>query len=174
MLSIKGIYRNGKIFLLEPLPTNQQESDLIITFLKVSNSSQEIKDEQLEHQESGLDAVQSIQGDEADFKALRKHERHKAHGKIHIADSDSETSYSLYDYSAGGLSFLSDKPFDVNSNITAAVHYTAAGEELTINFEIIVRRVFEFEGKARVGCELKIGCQFTDDMDEELWHTIIG
>ena len=173
MLSIKGIYRDGKIYLLEPLPTNQ-ESDLIITFLKESNSSQELKKEGLENQNSALDTVQDIQGDEENYKALRKHERHKANGNIYIADSNGETTYPLYDYSAGGLSFLADKEFDINSNITAAVHYTAAGEELTINFEIIVRRVFEFEGVAKVGCELKIGCQFTDDMDEELWHTIIG
>lgn len=160
MHSIKGIFRGGKIYLQEPLPSTQ-ESDLIITFL------QERKNLQQSRNESSKVQAGSEQS-ETYYQTLRQHERHHANGEICITNEEGEISYSLYDYSAGGLSFVADIQFEVNQTITAAIHYTAAGEVLTLNFEIIVRRIFDHEGN------FKIGCQFCDAVDEELWHTILG
>jgi hypothetical protein len=103
------------------------------------------------------------------YAKLRKHKRYKARGNITIVFDEDELIFPLNDYSAGGLSFLADRGFQIGHNVTAALKYNASGEVLVMDFEIIVRGVFEQE-KDR----FKIGCEFIDDVDEELWHTIMG
>ncbi|MCP4294944.1 MAG: PilZ domain-containing protein [Proteobacteria bacterium] len=171
MFSIKGIYENGAIQLLEPLPI-EGDTDVIITFLddepqaelgsgdKVSNpdeipSSVEIEDEQ--------------QTDEY-YEKFRKHKRYQAKGIINlISDEENDESFPLNDYSAGGLSFISERPFEVNKVVTASLKYVAAGEVLEMKFEIEVKRLIGGDTEKKI----KVGCQFLDNVDEELWHMIM-
>ena len=149
MQSIKAIYESGKIKLLEPIPL-KGVSNVIITFLDDDYP------------------LEQAQDSEQYLKSLRKYERYKAKGKIIIVSDGLETSYMLYDYSVGGLSFISDQVFEPGKEITAAIKYKITDELLTMNFEIIVRRSIPD------AVDYKIGCQFKDDIDEELWHTIMN
>ena len=40
---------------------------------------------------------------------------------------------------------------------------------MVMDFEMVVRGVFSGEDGS-----YKIGCQFLDQVDEELWHTVMG
>ncbi len=148
MLSIKAIYENGKIKLLESADI-KDNTEVLVTFLD--------DDYPFEGAEKG----------ENYYKKIRKHKRFKAKGNIVIVDENLESSYELNDYSAGGLSFISEIAFEVNQEITAAIKYKAADETLVMEFEIIVRRCIPD------GFNYKIGCQFKDSIEEELWHTIM-
>lgn len=148
MLSIKATYEKGKIKLLESADI-KDNTELLITFLDDDYSFEEELDS------------------EDYFKRIRKHERFKAKGNIIIVDENLESTYKLEDYSAGGLSFISEIAFEVNEEITAAIKYKAADETLVMDFEIIVGRCVPD------GFNYKIGCQFKDSVEEELWHTIM-
>ena len=148
MLSVKAIYEAGRIQLLEPV--NIKESTVILTFLD--------QDTSFVHDEDA----------DAFYQKLRKHARFKAKGDIVILMDGEEALYPLFDYSGGGLSFLAEVPFDTGKDVTAILRYEAAGELLTMDFKITVRRSDQEQGR------YKIGCQFYDSVDEDLWHTIVG
>lgn len=161
MISIRGNYEDGTIKLLDPIEL-KDETNVVITFLdddfplpEGAESSQPVPDKEDKPEDY--------------YESMRKHKRYKARGNITILLGDDEATFPLIDYSAGGLSFLSDRIFHIGETITAALKYDASGEVLVMNFEIIVRGVFEQESQ-----RYKIGCQFGDDVDEELWHTIMG
>ncbi len=167
MISVKGTYENGTIKLLEPIKI-EGDANVVITFLD--------DDFPLPESPSGIGSVDSLSQEMADepdsdefYEKLRKHKRFKARGNITIVKENEEFTFPLNDYSAGGLSFFSDVAFDIEERITAALKYDASGEVLVMNFEITVRGVFEDDD-----LRYKIGCQFIDDVDEELWHTIMG
>ncbi|MDH5559570.1 MAG: PilZ domain-containing protein [Deltaproteobacteria bacterium] len=166
MFSIKGIYENGKIRLSEPLDL-KENSDVIITFLDdeqpfIDTSSQAGGD-------STPDFVETEDKNEQYYERLREHKRFKAKGEIHITeDEGGQVSYPLNDYSAGGLSFISDKIFDVSQIITATLKYRASGELLVMDFDIEIKRVITTD------TDYKIGCQFVDAVDEDLWHMVMG
>ena len=167
MFSIKGIYENGSIKLLEPLKI-ESDSTVIVTFLDDDFPLPD--DVEVEDVPLDTDSATLLKDDKSDeyYAKQRQHKRYQARGNITIVDSGEETIYPLNDYSAGGLSFFADKLFDVSRQITASLKYDASGEMLAMDFDIIVRGVFEEEeGK------FKIGCQFLDNVDEELWHTIM-
>lgn len=171
MISIRGTYENGTIKLLDPIDI-KNDANVVITFLDdsfpISGGEPSETDISLE-QENDVEAmIEKDEKPEEFYEGLRKHKRYKAKGNITIVDEE-ETTYPLNDYSAGGLSFLANKVFPIGENITAALKYNASGEVLVMDFEIIVRRVFEEEQE-----RFKIGCQFLDNVDEELWHTIMG
>ncbi len=176
MLSVKGVYEKGKIRFLEQVKI-KDDAKLIITFLDddfpFSAAAGSVPDP--EDRESIADAPIISKEDHPDeyYQKLRQHKRYAARGNITILEGDNdppdELIYPLNDYSAGGLSFLSDRVFEVSKEITAALKYKAIDEVLAMNFEIIVRGVFEEEEN-----RYKIGCQFLDQVDEELWHTIMG
>ncbi len=171
MISIRGTYENGVIKLLDPTEI-KGDTNVVITFLDEtfpfpegpSTMNLEVKQETIKSQDNDVDD----QPDEF-FEKLRKHKRYKARGNITIVEGEDERIYPLNDYSAGGLSFFSDRLFQVGEKIMAALKYNASGELLVMNFEIIVRGIFEEERD-----QYKVGCQFGDDVDEELWHTIMG
>ncbi|MBT4288912.1 MAG: PilZ domain-containing protein [Deltaproteobacteria bacterium] len=150
MLSIKATYEKGKIKLLESAKI-KNNTELLITFL----------DDDYPFEETELENTEDY------YKRIRKHERFKAKGNIIIVDDKLESTYKLQDYSAGGLSFISEIAFEVNQEITAAIKYQAADETLVMDFEIIARRCVPD------GFNYKIGCQFKDSVEEELWHTIM-
>ncbi|MBU3916142.1 PilZ domain-containing protein [bacterium] len=167
MISVKGTYENGTIKLLEPIKI-EGDANVVITFLD--------DDFPLPASPANAGPVDSLpleMANESDsdefYEKLRRHKRYKARGNITIIWENEELTFPLNDYSAGGLSFFSDMAFDVGERITAALKYDASGEILVMNFEITVRGVFEDDD-----LRYKIGCQFIDDVDEELWHTIMG
>jgi predicted DNA-binding antitoxin AbrB/MazE fold protein len=171
MFSIKGIYENGKIKLLEQINLSE-DSNIIITFLdhdipfstdatnapesKVSQSDFSEESEIEEHPEEY-------------YEQLREHKRYQATGKITVVKGSKEETFPLNDYSSGGLSFFSDRAFTVSSEITAALRYSAGEEELVMDFNMEVRGVFENDDGG-----FKIGCQFDDQVDEQLWHTVMS
>lgn len=165
--SIRGTYENGTIKLLDPIEL-ENETNVVITFLDddfpfsdapVSGAASADKNKEAQDEEQP----------EEFYEKLRKHKRYKAKGSITIIIDGEEFTYPLNDYSAGGLSFIANRVFDIGNNINAALKYDASGEVLVMDFEITVRGVFEQEED-----RYKIGCQFIDDVDEELWHTIMG
>ena len=156
MLSVKAIYENGKILLKEPVEL-ADNTEVIITFLDNNSSPDCLSDGE----------VISVK-DDAYYEKLREHKRFQAKGNISIVDGENEIDYPLNDYSAGGLSFFSNREFNVMEIITAKVKYHAAGEVLELDFEIRVMRCIEQDAKYMVGC------QFLDNADEELWHTIMN
>ncbi|MDX2469530.1 MAG: PilZ domain-containing protein [SAR324 cluster bacterium] len=151
MITVKGHYEDGKIKLSKPLIL-EENSDVIITFLDPEDGASIAKEEK----------------DEAYYEGLRAHKRFAATGDIHIVTETGERAYPLNDYSSGGLSFFSEHVFDSDTSITATFKYNAAGEILVMEFEIQVRRSIEDDDK------YMIGCQFIDNVDEELWHTVMG
>ena len=167
MISVRGTYENGTIKLLDPIKIDG-DANVIITFL---DEDFPFSDEEAAVEINDEEAALSDKDDKPDeyYEKLRQHKRYKARGNITIISDDEELTYPLNDYSAGGLSFYSDRTFDLSNSITAALKYDASGEVLVMNFEIIVRGVFELQED-----RYKIGCQFIDDVDEELWHTIMG
>lgn len=167
MFSIKGVYEKGSIRLLEPMEI-EEETEVIITFLDEDPDS----DEDPSSDPLTLPSYVEKEGaGEEYYKKIRKHKRFKAKGKINLLQNEEEISYPLNDYSAGGLSFISDQVFDINQQITATLKYTASGEILAMRFDIEVKRVVLLEEEQEE--QYKIGCQFLDQVDEELWHMIM-
>jgi len=155
MLSVRATYENGKILLKEPVELIDN-TEVILTFLDTDSPSQS--------QMTGGSEVK----DDAYYEKLREFKRFKAKGNISIVEGATEVDYPLNDYSAGGLSFFAERSFNEMEIITAKIKYQAAGEVLELDFEIRVMRCID-----KVEKNL-IGCQFLDNADEELWHTIMS
>ncbi|MCG8335548.1 MAG: PilZ domain-containing protein [Proteobacteria bacterium] len=170
MKSIRGTYENGTIKLLDPVDL-ENETNVVITFLddEFPFSTIPAAPQPSSNKQDSEAVLDKDEQSEEYYEKLRKHKRYKAKGNITIVQDGEESIYPLNDYSAGGLSFLADKVFDIGTNINAALKYNASGEILVMDFEIAVRGVFEEETD-----RYKIGCQFIDNVDEELWHTIMG
>ncbi|PCI27106.1 MAG: hypothetical protein COB67_09310 [SAR324 cluster bacterium] len=163
MFSIKGIYDKGAIQLMEPLEL-EENAEVIITFLD--------EDFPLSAQEPldlAAPEVEIEDNSEEYYERFRKHKRYKANGIINLLEGEREVSYPLNDYSAGGLSFISDQVFDSDQQITASLKYIASGEVLEMRFDIEVKRTIQTDEEGK----FKIGCQFLDLVDEELWHMIM-
>lgn len=162
------MYENGKIKLMEPLDVNGT-SEVIITFLDGEACS--VKPEEIAGKYH-LNTIPTLSEKEAQseehYKKIRQYKRFKAHGTLIVEENDVEHTYDLYDYSAGGLSFICDKPFEVDTEITAKIKYTASDEVLELHFDITPKRVIID------GDNFRIGCQFTDQVDEELWHMVMS
>lgn len=105
---------------------------------------------------------------EKDYSKIRKHKRYKAKGKISLIEDDEELVYPLYDYSAGGLSFISDRSFDVKRSLTASIKDPIDQDSSVLDFEFEVVRVVKKDDK------FKIGCKFFDEVDEEIWHSLMS
>ncbi len=165
MFSIKGIYENGTIQLLEPLPI-EGEADVIITFMDDEISANTAVQENPDEDES---VVENQEKNDEYYEKFRKHKRYKAKGIINLITNGEEESFPLNDYSAGGLSFISERNFETNNVVTASLKYVAAGEVLEMKFEIEVKRLINTDSDVKI----KVGCQFLDNVDEELWHMIM-
>jgi len=161
MLSVKATYENGRILLKEPVEL-ADNTEVIITFLDGDYPAQE----QPAAEEPALES--SDLKNDAYYEKLREFKRFKAKGNISIVEGDTEVDYPLNDYSAGGLSFFAGRSFSEMEIITAKIKYQAAGEVLELDFEIRVMRCID------KGDQNLIGCQFLDNADEELWHTIMA
>lgn len=172
MFSIKGTYENGKIKLLEPINI-KEDTSVIITFLDhdipFSTDTAQILFDTEPEIGAGIDDIDDEEHTEEYYEKLRQHKRFPATGDITIVGDGDDETFPLNDYSSGGLSFFSDRGFSVSEEITATLKYSAGEEMLVMDFNMEVRGVFEGDdGK------YKIGCQFDDPVDEQLWHTIMG
>lgn len=170
MFSIKGTYENGKLKLLEPINI-KEDTNVIITFLDhdIPFSTDTAASAAMPFDENIEESEEQDELSEEYYEKLRQHKRYKATGDITILGDDEEETYPLNDYSSGGLSFISTLAFPVSEEITATLKYSAGEEMLVMDFNMEVRGVFESDdGK------YKIGCQFDDPVDEQLWHTIMG
>jgi len=116
MQSLHGIYENGKIKLLQPLPDSLPESaTVLITFVDEGAISGDSP--------GSAAANQPVEADVPGVspESMREFERVKAHGNITIIDRDEQFTFPLNDYSQGGLSFISDRVFEVGHLISAGI-----------------------------------------------------
>ena len=229
MFSIKGIFKQNTIHLLEPLHIKER-TNVIITFMDDDDSTAEAEEysdsmelddasdgffsedldsmpsyevdeiedmEDLEDMESleemsdmedleemsdmgdleemsEMEDLEVLPPDEDDelseeyYSKIRKHKRYIANGNISLIEDEEETIYPLFDYSAGGLSFISDKEFDVGVSLTASIKDPIEQDMSVLDFEFEVARVVDYNEK------YKIGCKFFDEVDEEIWHSLMS
>jgi len=218
MFSIKGVFKQNTIHLLEPLNIKER-TNVIITFMDNDDETSAISDDysetmEMDEPEGGFfsEDPESMAVDEIDeiddfeemedmeemtdledmadpvsddlemlpvdddddelseeyYSKIRKHKRFVANGNISLTEGETETIYPLFDYSAGGLSFVSDTEFDVGISLTASIKDPIEQDMSVLDFEFEVARVVEFNGK------FKIGCKFFDDVDEEIWHSLMS
>ena len=163
MISVRGIYQNGKITVICPssqiVPDN---SKVIITFVGDS-----VDDEENAIEGDTIDDVVSEE-DEAYFESIRQFERVKAIGNITIIDQSRTFRFRLNDYSQGGLSFFSDWKYPVGKIVSAGIMDPNDRDSILMELEMEIRGVFE-EGDE----SFKIGCMFVDPVDEDLWHGLL-
>ncbi len=160
MLSIRGNYQNGKITLKTSGMEIPDASQVLLTFL-TKETSNGVKSND-----------QSFKADEHDddyYQAVRAHERVKAHGKITIIRFLDQMTFPLFDYSQGGLSFISNQPFEIGGDIGAAISDPSDPELVLMELDMEVRGIFLTDRDQ----EYKVGCMFKNPMDEELWHGVL-
>lgn len=183
MFSIKGIFKNNKLHLIEPLNI-KGKTNVIITILdedeyaepKRMDSDDGLDIEEIDDfsDDLPLDDIDTDQpSDDEEFSEeyyakIRKHKRYIANGNISLIDGDKEVVYPLFDYSAGGLSFISNRPFEVGVSLTASIKDPIEQDTSVLDFEFEVARVVDYNGK------YKVGCKFFDEVDEEIWHSLMS
>ncbi len=210
MFSIKGIFKQNTIHLLEPLNIKER-TNVIITFMDEEEASAEVDEfsdtTEMDEPSGGFfsEDLDSMSPDELDefegigdmedmadmadldaddlevmspedddelseeyYSKIRKHKRYIANGNISLIEGEAEIIYPLFDYSAGGLSFVSDTEFDVGISLTASIKDPIEQDMSVLDFEFEVARVVDFNGK------FKIGCKFFDEVDEEIWHSLMS
>ena len=183
MFSIKGIYKNNKIKLAEPLNISDK-ANVIISFLEDDHfeapelpvgdfpETEVLLDDDelsLDTDDSDLLSDDDDELSENDYTQIRKHKRYQAKGNISLVeDNEEEQIYPLFDYSAGGLSFISDKPFEVGLSLTASIKDPIEQDTSVLDFEFEVARI------ENTGDNFKIGCKFFDEVDEEIWHSLMN
>ncbi len=168
MLSIKATYENGKIKLLESVDI-KEDANVIITFL--DEDFQLSSDQDLDIEEISTPSAIGEEEDQSEehYEKLRAHKRFPAKGDITLVETGEEVTFPLNDYSSGGLSFIADRIYEIAQDITAHIKYKIDEEFMLMDFEMVVRGIFNDDSG-----KFKIGCQFHDQVDEELWHTIMG
>ena len=142
MFSIKGVYKDNRIQLDETLKITRR-TPVIITVLEDDDSNPITADsfksdfpETLDLMDDNFDEEPDELSEE-DYVKIRKHKRYRAKGHISLVDeeTEAENDYPLYDYSAGGLSFIADKPFDVGKTLTAAIKDPIEPDTSVLDFE---------------------------------------
>ena len=169
MISIKGIFENGEIKAeVEPGTEIPDNAKILITFL--SNDEQEDASP-LESVESIEEPVSEIEIEEPKsedyYKSLREFQRVAATGNITIIDGESHDTYRLFDYSQGGLCFISNRQFGVGTHISAGITDPSMPDMVLMELEMEVRGMFKSDNS------FKIGCMFLDKVDEDLWHGLL-
>lgn len=182
MFSIKGIFKNNKLHLIEPLNI-KKKTNVIITILDDDPFTESVDEEvdmlTIEETDDFAEDLQlesvdddgDLEGEEFSeeyYAKIRKHKRYIANGNISLIDGDNEVIYPLFDYSAGGLSFISNRSFDVGVSLTASIKDPIEQDTSVLDFEFEVARVVDYNGK------YKVGCKFFDEVDEEIWHSLMS
>ena len=168
MISIRGIYQDGKITMICPSPqTIPENSEVLVTFIEdgVDVGEDDTADILSVNDELEADETET---DELDFESMREFERVKATGYINIIDQSRKFRFQLNDYSQGGLSFISEWKYEIGKIISAGIADPNDRESILMELEMEVRGVFEENGES-----YKIGCMFVDPVDEDLWHGLL-
>jgi hypothetical protein len=162
MYSLRGIYENGKITLLNPLPVKIPDStNVLVTFVESSETG------------DSADAISSLSVEgkpkqRKGFQSMREFERVKAHGNITVIDEEKQFAFPLNDYSQGGLSFLSKEQFTVGQMISAGITDPSSPELVLMELQMEIRGIIKTDDE-----QLRIGCMFLDPVDEDLWHGLL-
>jgi len=196
MLSVSGVYENGKIIIKkDPSKIIPPTSKLIITFTNPegfeSSPQTELQntfiEEEIESNDFEIDDTLEIDDSHSDmlteeislsededtgasediYESMREFERVPATGNITIIDANSTNTFPLFDYSQGGLCFVANKNFEVGIHISAGITDPSNTEMVLMELEMEVRGVF----KSDTG--MKIGCMFENPVDEDLWHGLL-
>ncbi len=165
MQSLYGIYEDGKITLSEKLPRNIPESsNVLITFISDAETDTVGP---IELEDAPVEAVEEEKSEEY-YKSIREFERVEAEGKITIIDEEEQSTLPLNDYSQGGLSFISEKPFNVGHEISAGITDPGNTDLVLMELKMEIRGVFKTDDDL-----YKVGCMFLDPVDEDLWHGLL-
>ena len=162
MFSLKGTYIDGKIHLDEPLHF-KGKAEIMVTQME---TSEPIK----AGSSAGFDfdiSNDPVLNEDA-YRDQRNQERYRAKGNIGIQCESGECIFPLFDYSSGGLSFLSRDTFAKGTLLTAAIKDPLDPSTTLLDFEFEVMRELPFTRG------YKVGCRFVEMMDEELWHSLMG
>jgi len=152
MFSIRAHFKNGQFHLKEPF-FFEGTTEVIVTF--VNNPLVAAREQ----------PAQELT--EAQATALRKYKRFVANGKIILTRDNVEETMQLIDYSGGGLSFASLAPFEKGLLLKAALKDPLDLQHSVLEFEFEVARSISKEH------HYQVGCKFTDNIDEELWHSLM-
>ncbi|MCP4751073.1 MAG: PilZ domain-containing protein [Proteobacteria bacterium] len=167
MLSLHGIYENGKITLMYPSSRQlPEDSEVLVVF---------VEDTARKGSETTIDG-DSKEDNEEYYKSIREFERVEAQGTISIIDQNARYTFALNDYSQGGLSFISDKEFHIGQIVSSGISDPANPDMVLMELEMEVRGIFSVETTETVReneQHFKIGCQFVDPVDEDLWHGLL-
>lgn len=164
MISLYGIYEDGKIVLSNASETQMPENtEVLITFF----------DDKIP--EAGEPAVSDglIEKNEAYYQSIREYQRVKAYGNISIIDSEGRYTFPLNDYSQGGLSFISRRNFETGQIISCGIADPSDQDMILMELEMEVRSVTDMRDEADTEDRFKVGCMFLDPVDEDLWHGLL-
>lgn len=163
MLSLRGIYKDGKITMLNPTSKEFPEnSEVLLTFLPPLN------EDEVEDNFDGSNGSRLKEGTEDYFQSIRKHERIKAQGNITIIAEQERKSFLLNDYSPGGLSFISETKLNVGQIISAGISDPSNPDSVLMELEMEVRGVIQIDETG-----FRTGCMFVEQIDEDLWHGLL-
>jgi PilZ domain len=165
MQSLYGIYENGKITLQEKFRGKLPDSsNVLVTFVSEEDGIEDMQSETLEASGGEVGGGNN----EEYYRSIREFERVEAEGKITVIDENEQITLPLNDYSQGGLSFISQKPFNVGHVISAGITDPGNTELVLMELKMEIRGVFKTDDEA-----YKIGCMFLDPVDEDLWHGLL-
>lgn len=166
MITLSGVYDNGEIELdVSPDQNIPGTSEVLVTFL--SGKKEVLKSLVKEEKDELSSLVASDEQDEEYYESIREYKRVKAHGDITIIEQDAPCSYPLFDYSQGGLSFISERKFNVEQKISAGITDPSNPDVVLMELEMEVRGMYSFDDG------YKVGCMFLDPVDEDLWHGLL-
>ncbi len=162
MQSLHGIFENGKIRLLQPLPGNIPDSSNVLVTFVIDEGEPTDEAEELNVAEGKLDKSEEY------YQSIREFERVEARGNITIINQDEQFVFPLNDYSQGGLSFISDRQFNVGQLISSGISDPSNPELVLMELKMEIRGIFKTDDN-----QYKIGCMFLDPVDEDLWHGLL-
>ncbi len=164
MISLYGIYEDGKIVLSYPAEGQlPEETEVLITFF----------DDKIP--EKGETAISDglIDKNEEYYQSIREFQRVKAYGNISIIDSEDRYTFTLNDYSQGGLSFSSKHGFQSGQIISCGISDPSDDDMILMELEMEVRSVNDTREDGETESSYKVGCMFLDPVDEDLWHGLL-
>ncbi len=144
MLTVKGKFEKGEIIISGKNPNIEEGTEVLVTLLT--------EEEEAETAQSNATTIS------------RNFERVKADGMISIITASGRKNYKLFDYSKGGLSFIAGEDFEEVGDVQAGITDPFQPDTILLELKLEIRGVHS------VGDQIKVGCQFSDSFDEELWH----
>jgi len=146
MLTLKARVEKGKLVINQPAHFLPERSQILLTFTRLGVPQPD------------------QQAPAEDFLTLRVHERKPATGSITIVHKNQTHRFPLHDYSTGGLSFIAHADFQPEGVLHAGITDPFDPDTVLLELALDVR------GLHPQGQGVKIGCQFVEEHDEDLWH----